>query len=117
MGAAAGHGAKHQGQRHLLAQGLQGLAQHIGQARGFAHQRLQLGKYGVILIGLKVDLVADPFAAQQAYVAQGVQLFFQGAGGGLRLAGQFAQVHFLVRLHEQQCQHLAPVLVGKQQLG
>jgi len=77
---------------------------------------LQLGKYGVVWVGLKLHLVSDPLAAQQADKAQSVQLFFQGAGGGLRLAGQLAQVHFLVRLHEQQSQHFAPVLVGEEQL-
>ena len=40
-----------------------------------------------------------------------------GTGVGLGLAGQLAQVHFLVRPHEQQGQHLAPVLVGEKQVG
>ena len=86
----------------LIAQRLQGLPQHIGQAGGFAHQRLQFGKDGVGLVSLKLHLVTHPFAGEQTDVAQRVQLFFKGTRSGLRLAGQLAQVHFLVRLHEQQ---------------
>ncbi len=116
MGAAAGHRAKDKGQRHLITQRLQSVAQHIGQPGGFAHQRLQLGKDRVITVRLELHLVAHPLTEQQTHVAQRVQLFFQRTGCGLRLACQFAQMQLLIRLHQQQRQHLAPVLVGKKQL-
>ena len=51
-----------------------GLAQHVGQAGGLAHQGLQFGKDGVGRVCLEMHLVAHALTAQQADRAQRVQL-------------------------------------------
>lgn len=113
---AFGHGAEDEGHFNVLHQGLQGLGQHVNESGGFADEARQFGVDRVVGVGAELGLVAHFLLFQQSRSAERVEFFFQGPRGCLGHPRQLSEVHPFVRVHHQQGQYFAPVLVGKEEV-
>ena len=113
---AFGHGAEDESHFDVLRQGLQGLGQHVSESGGFANEAREFGVNRVVGVGAELGLVAHFLLFQQSRSAERVEFFFQGPGGSLGHPRQLSEVHPFVRVHHQQGQYFAPVLVGKEEV-
>ena len=112
-----GHGAEDEGRVDPAGERSKTEPQGVDKADRLSDQGLQLREHRVRGVRTEPHLVAHTLGTQQPGLTKRIQLLLERSRCGTNHAGEFTQMNLLLRPHEQQPQHLAPVLVGEEKIG